>query len=382
MLCQHFIFNITTMKTKALILFLFASLGAISSSFAQTTIAAGNWSNPAIWSGGIPPLTTGSVMINHAVILDMDYAHFAGYVNISSTGSLIGNSPMRAFALNYTSGSAILTVDGTFEVARVPIGGGVMNVNGTATIDSLYSSATIYVYGGGTLNAEQFMNNTAGYILNNGTINTINFLNIAETENNGTITASDFCNSKTFTNSSTGWIEIAHDFSNIDTLATPAVFANNGVVGVTHDWLNNVQMNGTGKWCVGGNSWNAGSMTGSFDFCDQTGGNVDFNTGTIAGTITSCVNPCVLSIDEQLYNNQIVVAPNPFHDKTTIQTKKSFDNATMTVLNLQGQVIKQVQNISGETTVLTSDGIENGIYFIQISENNQVLWESRVQVLK
>jgi hypothetical protein len=312
----------------------------------------------------------------------MDYAHFSGSVTISATGSLTGNTPMRAFALNFTTGTASLIVNGSFDVARVPIGPGTVTINGIATIDSLYTAANLTVANGGVLNAEQFMNNTGGVITNNGSIVAINFLNIASTTNNGSMQANDFCNSKTFTNASTGWIEIAHDFSNIDTLATPAVFTNNGVVGVTHDWLNNVQMNGTGKWCVGGNSWNAGSMTGTLDFCDQTGGNVDLNTGTIAGTITSCVNPCVLSVDEQFNNNQIVVAPNPFNDKTTIQTKGSFNNATLTVVNLQGQVIKQIRNISGQTTTLTSEGLENGVYFIQLSENNQVFWEGRVQVLK
>lgn len=368
------------MKTITFFSLLSLLYGVINSSQAQTTIAAGNWSNPAIWSGGIPPVTSGTVVVNHAVVLDMDYAHYSGSVTVGANGSITGNSPMRAFALNFSSGSASLTVNGSFTVARVPFGPGNVNINGVATIDSLYSAANITVASNGILNAEQFMNNTGGVITNNGSIVSINFLNVATVTNNHHMISNDFCNSKTFTNASSGWIEVTNDFSNIDTLANPAIFTNDGVVGVADNWLNNVQMNGAGKWCVGGNSYNAGSMSGTFDFCDQTGGNVDFNTGTIAVTITSCVNPCVLSVDEQLTDNDFSIAPNPFDNETTIATSTAMNNATLLVYNLQGQLLKQIPHISGKNYTLSSEGLENGVYFLQVIEHQLLKFEQKIIV--
>ena len=39
------------------------------------------------------------------------------------------------------------------------------------------------------------------------------------------------------------------------------------------------------------NTWNNGIMNGDFDFCDQSGGNIDLQEGTVASTITYCTSP-------------------------------------------------------------------------------------------
>ena len=108
------------MKKAIYAIAIFIILAMSNSIQAQTTVADGNWSNPATW-GGVPPTGSGTVVINHNVTLDIDYAHVAGSITINASGSLTGSTSLRYFALNFPTGTASLTNYGTFHVARVPL---------------------------------------------------------------------------------------------------------------------------------------------------------------------------------------------------------------------------------------------------------------------
>ena len=62
--------------------------------------------------------------------------------------------------------------------------------------------------------------------------------------------------------------------------------------------------------------------------------------------------------------------PNPFNKQTTLSTDKILHNAILTMNNIYGQVVKQIENINGQTIILERDNLSKGIYFIQMSENN------------
>ncbi|MPM26900.1 hypothetical protein SDC9_73405 [bioreactor metagenome] len=333
---------------------------------AQTTVMAGDWSNPTTW-GGAPPMGTGTVVINHAVNLDIDYMHTSGSVTINAAGSLSSSDPMRVFALNYPAGNATMTVNGSMTIARVPLAMGTVVVNGTMTIDSLLNSTDFVISNSGVINTEQFMNNTEGYIYNSGTINTQNFLNIDSVSNSGHITTNDLCNSKTFLSTVTAVIEVNHDFSNIDTLTGPAMFTNDGQVNIANNWHNGSTIDGTGKWCVAHNTWNDGTLSGTFDFCDQTGGNIDLEEGTVAGTITFCTYSCNVSIAE--INNEIAVSPNPCSDNLMISVENGFSNGSLIIYNSFGQIVLQLENVSGTTVSVDSRDLSAGVYFITVKDD-------------
>jgi len=359
------------MKKNIFVIALLTLLAWSNSMKAQTSIADGNWSNPATW-GGTPPLGSGTVIINHSVTLDMDYSHSLGSITIGTSGFLYGDSPLRLFSLNYPNGTATLTINGFFYVARVPLFFGSVTNSGILQADSLLNAATITNNGTATIISTQFMNNTNGTINNNGAIHSTDFFNIETVINAGTLTSNDFTNSKSFTNENIGDIIITRDFSNIDTLASPAIFTNNGTVIVQNDWHNGNQINGSGRFCVYNNTWNSGAMTGAFDFCDQTGGNIDLNTGTIAGSITYCLFPCNVGIDELSKDIVINVYPNPFSTEITLRTDKVFKNGTLTVYNSQGQTVKQIENITGQTVTMFRGNLSCGLYFFRIAEDSKV----------
>lgn len=127
---------------------------------------------------------------------------------------------------------------------------------------------------------------------------------------------------------------------NSDSSANPTVFKNNGTVNVVNDWMNTDTIKGTGKFCIGHNSSNKGVMIGTFDFCDQTGGDVDLNLGTIVPTITSCVNSCSVDIVESNNDLLINISPNPSNGIFNIEYfDNSNENISIFVFNSIGKLI-------------------------------------------
>lgn len=338
----------------------------------QTTIASGNWSSGATW-GGVPPLGTGTVVINHTVTLDMDYSHSSGSVTIGASGVLNGNSAARVFALNYPSGTASLIVNGTFNVARAALISGVSTNNAIFKADSLLNGATLTNNSAGTITASQFMNNTGGTITNSGSIAAVDFFNIETVTNSGTLSSNDMSNSKSFTNTGSGVITITHDFSNLDTIATPAVFTNNGSVTVQNNWYNAKQIAGTGKFCISKSTWNAGTMIGSFDFCDQTGGAIDLNTGTIAPTITYCLFACTTDMEEYTKDGVISISPNPVHSVATVAANFEIGTSVFVVYNVFGQELLRVPQLGGRQFEINRQQLSAGLYFFTISNKSQIV---------
>lgn len=348
-----------------------------NTTIAQTTVADGNWSNPATW-GGTPPTTTGTVVINHKVTLDIDYAHNSGSITVNASGALTGNSSMRGFALNYLTGTASLTVNGVFNVARTLLYSNVITNSGTIGADSLLNYGTLTNNTAAIINATEFTNYVGGTITNDGEINTNNFLNYETVSNTGSLKANDMTNTKNLTNSTTGLMTINFDFLNADTLTGPgpALFTNNGGLTVGHDFQNGANpstIEGSGTICVVNNSLNRGTMNGTFDFCDQTGGNIDLNVGTIASGITTCLVACTVGLDEWSENFSLSIYPNPFSAEATLQIDYPLNNATLTVVNYFGQTVQQIENISGNTVTLSRKNLTSGLYFIQLTEGNTTI---------
>lgn len=348
------------MKTR-LPFFALATLLCITSMLhaqTATSIANGNWTSPMTW-GGTPPLPGATVIINHAVTMDIDYGYNSGSITINTSGSLIGNSSMRAFAVS----GGTLTVNGTFNIPRVALFSGAISNSGTIISDSLFNQATFQNMGGGAINAPQFMIGTGGKFTNNGTVTATNFLNVDTVTNNGTINSNDFMNTKRFINSASGVISLGFDFLNADSLSTTAIFTNNGSINVGHDWENRSQINGSGKFCVAIDTYNSGAITGTLDFCDQTGGSFDLNTGTVAGTVTYCQFSCSAGQPEISKTETINTFPNPNDGLFLITSNTNF--SSIEIIDFLGRTIQTIIP-EGVQTEINLQNQPNGIYFCKI----------------
>jgi len=93
-------------------------------------------------------------------------------------------------------------------------------------------------------------------------------------------------------------------------------------------------------------------------------------TVTFNGVNNSCVT-AVENINDNI--QQIRIYPNPFSSLTTIQTDKVFKGATLTVYNLYGQAVKQMDNLAGQTIIFHRDNLPSGLYFIRLTEENKTI---------
>lgn len=97
-------------------------------------------------------------------------------------------------------------------------------------------------------------------------------------------------------------------------------------------------------------------------------------TDIYPSTSTSCQLISVGLIEQEKdesYN--LLIYPNPFSLETIFKSDKNIKNATLTIYNAFGQEMKIVKNISGQTIKLQRDNLQNGIYFIRVTQDNKVI---------
>ena len=129
-----------------------------------------------------------------------------------------------------------------------------------------------------------------------------------------------------------------------------------------------------------GNTWVC-SLDGSEPWNFGRGADIAFVNDTVgyaaAGTqiiITKDGGTCTLvSADEMVRENFISFSPNPFSNQTTMQVKDPLIKAILTVDNIFGQTVAQIENISGETITFNRDNLANGLYFVRLTAENKTI---------
>jgi uncharacterized delta-60 repeat protein len=70
--------------------------------------------------------------------------------------------------------------------------------------------------------------------------------------------------------------------------------------------------------------------------------------------------------------SEINISPNPFSTLSTLQSEVFLNDATLTVYNSLGQIVKQIKSITGQTVTLSRDNLPSGLYFIRLTEENKI----------
>ena len=378
-------------------------LGLALSAGAQTTVttvANGNATNPATWDCLCIPADGDSIIINHALVLDADFALTSGAIIVNPAGSVTGNVNNRILAI----GGGGFRNDGTFTLAYIyHSGGSFYNNNVLTATRNLGVDVSAQAVNNGTMNVnDTLLINTNASIINTGSMivpeigcaggfvnsgsvlcdnlantgvynNNLGSTNVAMTVFNvGTVTnntpmviGGDFYNTENVTNNS--FISCSSLY-NGDTVAQTAVFTNNGTISVSADFANSRTVNGTGHFCVAGTSTNAGAMNGTIDFCDLTGGTIDLNVGTVAGTVTFCSTPCALGVDEQFADN-VNMYPNPVIDHLTVQLPGN-TTSVVRITNSLGQEV-MVLSTTESLVTLPLNMLASGVYSISVQTGDR-----------
>lgn len=395
-----FSYKISDMKSIYAVIFSLLALG----SFAQTrtTIANGNATNPFTWDCTCVPTSGNDIVINHQLTLDVDFAYTSGSVTVNASGALLGNSPNRILAVGggafhnygnvnianmYQNGGtfmnhATMTITNAFGVDLTAVTSNM----GTFTVsDSLYINSSATFSNTGTLNA--VVTASAGTLTTTGsftgtdlwTTGTVNHnsgsFSIANIYNSGTLTtqapmivSNDFWNAENVDINHD--LIISHSLYNGDTTGGGATFNNDGLVSITQDFVNSKTVSGTGRFCIGQGTTNSGSINGTLDICDQTGGSIDLNSGTVAGTVTFCATSCNVGVEETS-SNEVHIVPNPFNDVFEIRSEQSM-NYQLTVVNAIGQQVLSM-NYNGNVIRLDASTLSSGMYFYRLVSNRELV---------
>ncbi len=93
-----------------------------------------------------------------------------------------------------------------------------------------------------------------------------------------------------------------------------------------------------------------------------------FFAKTIASSNT---NVGIALLDEEA--SPLEIFPNPFSSQTTLKFDAVLKNVIFTIYNSSGQQVKQIKNISGQTITFHREDLPNGIYFLQITQDNKII---------
>ncbi len=80
-----------------------------------------------------------------------------------------------------------------------------------------------------------------------------------------------------------------------------------------------------------------------------------------------------VSVNDLGIGNRVQLYPNPADSWVTLQTDRALKNATISVVNVVGQIVQQQSAIYGTTFTLNMDGYVEGIYFVEINERGSKL---------
>jgi len=63
-----------------------------------------------------------------------------------------------------------------------------------------------------------------------------------------------------------------------------------------------------------------------------------------------------------------------------LNSDKYLNNATINIYNAFGQIVKQINNISGQTFTLSNDNLPAGFYFLNLIENDRIIKTEKLVV--
>jgi len=97
---------------------------------------------------------------------------------------------------------------------------------------------------------------------------------------------------------------------------------------------------------------------------------------------SECIHITSVGVSDQQLDSigQISIYPNPFSSWTILQSDNLLRNATLNVYNVYGQQVKQIKQLFGNIVTLYRDDLQSGLYFIQIIQDNKIVWRRKLLI--
>ena len=100
--------------------------------------------------------------------------------------------------------------------------------------------------------------------------------------------------------------------------------------------------------------------------CVRDSSIIYFNSGTGCDLILS-------TPDELPLESNCKVFPNPTFNEATLKVDQDLENATISIINIFGEQIRQIKNFTGKEIILYRENLSNGIYFLRIIQENKII---------
>jgi hypothetical protein len=99
-----------------------------------------------------------------------------------------------------------------------------------------------------------------------------------------------------------------------------------------------------------------------------------FSSNAFSSVGCNLIYTGITELNESNYSS---VFPNPFSDQATFHSGKLLQNASLTVYNSFGQVVKQMDHLSGETIIFQKENLQSGVYFFRLMQDNKIISADR-----
>ncbi len=76
----------------------------------------------------------------------------------------------------------------------------------------------------------------------------------------------------------------------------------------------------------------------------------------------------------------LTVFPNPFSQQTTMLSNNYMSDVSVTVVNSTGIVVRELSNISGHTITFNREQLPQGLYFVRVTNGNQLIAVERMVI--
>ena len=148
----------------------------------------------------------------------------------------------------------------------------------------------------------------------------------------------------------------------IDTSTTTNAFdITSNQTGATYQWIN----------CNNGNTVIAGETDITYSATANGDYAVIVTMGSCSDT-SACVSLNNVGINESSFGKNIQLFPNPTTNYLTLKIEEAYKSASYQLIDLQGKVIKS-NKVDGDETTIKMEGLPTSIYFLSISDNNQLI---------
>ncbi len=86
-------------------------------------------------------------------------------------------------------------------------------------------------------------------------------------------------------------------------------------------------------------------------------------------------------ITETAESNNFSAYPNPFSKQTIIEYKRELTNSKIIIYNSTGLKVRQIDNIVGQSTIVSRDNLPSGIYYLVIVENAKNIGKIKLLII-